>query len=63
MTGVEGVGIMSKEVDFKSLANKKQLLCVDTGFVEEALQGAFGYADALHQPLVCMALAAQLGAD
>ena len=52
-----------KEIDSEGSADEEQLLGVDGGFVEEALQGALGHANAFHQPLVGVTLAAQFVAN
>ena len=47
----------------KSLANVEEQLGVKGGFVEDALYRARGDVDLLSEPLVGVALAAQLVAD
>ena len=57
------MGIREKEVGVESLADAQEQLGIDGGLVEEALQGAWTDADALGEPFVGVALAAQLVAD
>lgn len=59
----ERVGVMAEQVDAEGAADGEELLGVDAGFVEEFLEGARGDADAVGEPLVGVALAAQLVAD
>ena len=57
------LGIAGEEVDAESTADEEELLGVDGGFVEQFLEGARGDADAVGEPLVGVARAAQLVAD
>lgn len=61
--GGERVGVVAEQVDAEGAADGEELLGVDAGFVEEFLEGARGDADAVGEPLVGVALAAQLVAD
>ena len=61
--GGECVGVVAEQVDAEGAADGEELLGVDGGFVEEFLEGARGDADAVGEPLVGVALAAQLVAD
>ena len=57
----ERIGL--KEVGVEDSADGEELLGVDRGAVEQALEGALGDADALHKPFVGVALAAEFVAD
>ena len=46
-----------KEIGAESLADAEEQLCVDRGFVVDALQGAWGDTNAVGKPLVGVALA------
>lgn len=59
----ERVGVVAEQVDAEGAADGEELLGVNAGFVEEFLEGARGDADAVGEPLVGVALAAQLVAD
>lgn len=61
--GGECIGVVAEQVDAEGTADGEELLGVDAGFVEEFLEGARGDADAVGEPLVGVALAAQLVAD
>ena len=61
--GGERVGVVAEQVDAEGAADCEELLRVDAGFVEEFLEGAGGDADAVGEPLVGVALAAQFVAD
>ena len=63
LTGRDGVGIVVEEVGMKYYTDKKQLLCVNGRFVEQALQGALGDSDSVHQPFVGVTLAAEFVSD
>lgn len=57
------LGIAGEEVDAKGAADEEELLGVNGRFVEQFLEGARGGADAVGEPLVGVARAAQLVAD
>lgn len=57
------LGIAGEEVDTEGAADEEELLGVDGRFVEQFLEGARGGADAVGEPLVGVARAAQLVAD
>ena len=61
--GSECVGIVEEQVDAEGAADGEELLGVQAGLVEELLEGAGGDADAIGEPLVGVARAAQLVAD
>ena len=61
--GGECVGVVAEQVDAEGTADGEELLGVDAGFVEEFLEGARGDADAVGEPLVGVARAAQFVAD
>ena len=61
--GSECVGVVAEQVDAEGAADGEELLGVDRGFVEELLQGARGEVDAVGEPLVGVARAAQFVAD
>ena len=54
---------MAEQVDAEGAADGEELLCVDRGLVEEFLERARCDADAVGEPLVGVARAAQLVAD
>lgn len=60
---VECVGVVAEQVDAEGAADGEELLGVDAGLVEEFLEGAGGDADAVGEPLVGVARAAQFVAD
>ena len=61
--GGECVGVEAEQVDAEGAADGEELLGVDGGFVEEFLEGARGDANAVGEPLVGVARAAQFVAD
>ena len=61
--GVEPFCVGLEEVCVKGFADVEQQLGVEGGFVEDALHRAGGDGDLLGEPLVGVALAAQLIAD